>query len=88
MKRPLRKACVYLVIATLAAVASMHFQHKFFRQLRRLQPADEVRSFEDFAREAPQAVSHPSVVYLNADEEHNTQLQQSAEADQHRNGEY
>lgn len=76
MKRPFRKAFWLLLIASIAGIAQMNFQHKFYKQMRKLRDSDEVSPYQDFSIEEPLVEEDPEIVYLNANE-HGRNLRES-----------
>jgi hypothetical protein len=54
MRRPFKKAVILIVFATLAGFVQMHFQHKFFKSMRKLNNSDHNKPFhEEFSNEMP-----------------------------------
>lgn len=70
MKRPFRKAILIIVLATLAGFVQMHFQHKFYKTMRKLRNSEDTKpAHGDFSNETPKEDYHETeeVVFLNAD---------------------
>lgn len=59
-----------ILVASLFGIAQMIFQHKFYKEMKKLRFGDEVKPFaaQDFSNEIPNKDTTEEVVFLNADE--------------------